>query len=69
MDAFTVPTGIASAAAIAAAAGAKRIPSPATAVTPITSANARKVRWVPTTGIRSSEESIVPVSDPAVEIA
>ena len=66
---MTVPTGIASAAAIRAATGANRMPMPATAVAPMTRAKTRNVRWVPRKGIRTSEETIVPVSEPAVEIA
>ena len=67
--AFTVPTGIAIAAATATGAAAARQPSPAAATIASSSAKARKVRWVPTSGIRTSAASIVPSSEPTVEIA
>ena len=67
--AFTVPTGIAIAAATATGTAANRQPSPAAPTAASARAKIRKVRWVPTNGIRTSAESIVPVSEPTVESA
>src|SRR5215217_5523560 len=66
---LTVPTGSAIPTAISAGAASHRRPSPAAATRAVTTANVRKVRWVPRNGIRTSAESIVPTSEPAVEIA
>ena len=48
---------------------AKRQPSPSAATRASARAKTRKVRCVPSSGISSSAESIVPSSEPAVEIA
>ena len=66
-----MPTGTAISAAMAAGASAQRRRgrSPVTATTAIASAKIRKVRRVPTSGMNSSAELIVPTSEPAVEIA
>ena len=71
VSALSVPTGSAIRAAIAAGASAQRRTgrSPHTATSAMASAKIRKVRRVPTSGMRSSAESSVPSSEPAVESA
>ncbi len=68
--ALIVPWGTTTrAASSATGTTARRQPSPAAATSASASAKARKVRWVPAKGIRSSAAIIVPNSEPAVEIA
>src|ERR671911_2015895 len=71
VSALSVPTGSAISAAIAVGASAQRRTGrrPQTATMAIARAKIRKVRRVPTSGIRTSAESSVPSSDPAVESA
>lgn len=58
LEALIVPTGISSAAASATGIAAQRtLPRPAAATTAITSAKARKVRWVPIRGIVEQHRS------------
>ena len=64
-----MPTGTAISAAIASGTSAQRGRSPSVATAAVISANVRNVRWVPTSGISSSEAANVPSSEPTVEIA
>src|SRR5688500_14697318 len=66
---LTVPTGTTSSAAIAAGTSAQRGRSPSAATVDVISANVRNVRWVPISGMSSSEAANVPSNEPTVEIA
>ena len=66
---LTVPTGTAISAAMASGTSAHRGRRPSAATAAVISAKMRNVRWVPTSGISSSEAANVPSSEPTVEIA
>src|SRR3954470_6424241 len=66
---FVVPTGTSISAAIASGTSAQRGRRPSAATAAVISANVRNVRWVPTSGISSSDAANVPSSEPTVEIA
>jgi hypothetical protein len=63
------PGGIAISAATIRATAAQRARRPSTATAASDAAKIRNVRWVPTSGMRSSAARNVPTSEPAVEIA
>ena len=69
---FVAPTGMTISSAIPAATAAPRPhrrPSAGSTTRARARAKIRKVRWVPTSGISSSDARKVPVSEPMVPIA